>query len=144
MSLFWTKTCFGSVSTPELVIYIEQWMPPHSDWHNPELVRHTHYLCFIIWSVCYLHHYLIYWSIKYNRLSCISDIQLYTQLTLIIIACFLFLMLSRNEAHHTHPGSLWQLITRILQPSKNNQLPVPSRYKIRVSVVGLVLLLIFF
>lgn len=41
----------------------------------------------------------------------------------------LLLILFLNKAHHTHPGSLWQLITKTLQPSKNNQLPVLLRYK---------------
>lgn len=98
--------------------------------------------------LCYFHlHRFIYLSIEYNSAMSFMQTVMLLQYSVIYtldtnnywLLPTLFLIWFLNKAHHTHPGSLWQLITRTLQPSKNNQLPVPSRYKhvvrLRVPVV---------
>lgn len=110
--------------------------------------------------LCYFHlHQFIYLSTEYNNssLSFMLTVMLLQYSIIFLIDTnnysllpTLFLIVFLNKAHHTHPGSLWQLITRTLQPSKNNQLPVHLRYKhvvrLRVPVVYVtypLLLLIF-
>lgn len=133
MSVFQTQTCFGKVSAPELAIYIERLMPPHSDWHILDLVRYAYY-CLLYYCQCFIFIYFNCSSMTTQHCHSCTVILLQYQIIYTIDTNILFASYSIpnviSEQSSSHP-SWFTMATDHQNPATKQKQPVASNFKVQ-------------